>query len=395
MTRQGLLHRLRSILCILPIMMLLAPASGSAREAERTAQIPSADEAPIAFLFDMTSEQVLFERESDRRFLPASITKVMTTFLAFEWMEEGRIAPQQLFTIRPEVWRAWNNVGSTMFLPHDARVTVDDLLHGVTTVSANDGAAALADGAAGSVEAWVDAMNEKAADVGMVDSRFGTPNGWMDEGRTFTTARDLATLATHMVRRHPGKYRHYIGNSEFTFNDITQPNHDPISGVVPGADGIKTGFTNQAGFGFLGSAERKGRRLVVVVAGSEDVRARNVAARDLLEWGFGSFDQHRLFAPDVPVAQAAVQEGASRSVDLVAPRGIFIDMPVGPRRDISMQVTYDGPLPAPIAKGEHVANLTLAVEGMADVTVPLLASEAVPEAGVFDRVLNGLLGWFN
>ena len=371
---------------------MAAPAAGQ----DTGTPLPPADDvAPIAFLFDVTSGQVLFEREAERRFMPASITKVMTTFLAFEWMEEGRISPQQSFSIRPEVWKKWNNVGSTMFLPHDARVSVDDLVHGVTTVSANDGAAALADGAAGSVEEWVAAMNAKAEEIGMRDSRFGTPNGWMDEGRTFTTARDLTTLATQMLRRHPTKYRHFVGHREFTYNEITQPNHDPISGVVPGADGIKTGFTNQAGFGFLGAAQRNGRRLVMVVAASPRARDRNRAARDLIEWGFSAFDQQRLFPPDFPVAFADVQGGASRSIGLVSPRGVYADFPQGQSQDVKLTVKYEGPLRAPIRKGEQVAELTVSVAGMPDYTIPLVAREAVAEAGFADRILNGFMGWIS
>ena len=356
--------------------------------------VPSAEQAPIAYLYDVTSGQVLFAREADRRFLPASITKVMTTFLAFEWLEEGRIATQQVFSVKPDIWRRWSNVGSTMFLPHDAQVTVDDLLHGVTTVSANDGAAALADGAAGSLDAWVQAMNQKAEAIGMVDSHFGTPNGWMDDGQTFTTARDLAVLGTQMVRRHPSKYRHFVGQPSFTYNDITQPNHDPISGVVPGADGIKTGFTNQAGFGFLGSASRNGRRLVMVVAGSDWARDRNAAARDLIEWGFSSFNQKRLFAPNAVVAHAAVQDGVSRTVSLVPKHGVYVSYPAGATPDVTMQVSYAGPLQAPLRKDAEVAQLTIFAQGLPSYSVPLVAGDDVIKAGELRRIWNGMLGVF-
>ena len=369
--------------------------SGPVAAQDDAPQIPSREDAPIAYLYDVTSGQVLFEREADRRFLPASITKVMTTFLAFEWLEEGRIAPQQTFAMDPETWRAWSNVGSTMFLPHDAQVTVDDLLHGVTTVSANDGAAMLAKGAAGTVEEWVAAMNGKALAIGMSDSRFGTPNGWMDEGRTFTTARDLGILATQMVRRHPSKYRHFVGQRSFTYNDITQTNHDPISGVVPGADGIKTGFTNQAGFGFLGSASRNGRRLVMVVAGSERARTRNRAARDLIEWGFAAFEQKRLFAPEVPVAFAEVQGGASREVAMISPRGLNANFPADKARQVDLRVDYDGPLRAPVRKGDTIGTLRVEVDGLPAYTVPLVARDEVREAGGLRRALNGLLGWLS
>ena len=355
---------------------------------------PPASDAPIAYLFDVTSGQVLFEREADRRFMPASITKVMTTFLAFEWMEEGKIVPQQSFAPPQDLWRKWKNVGSTMFLAYDETVTVDELVHGVTTVSANDGAALLAYGSAGSVEDWVRAMNEKAREIGMRDSHFGTPNGWMDEGRTFTTARDLITLGSAMLRRHPAKYRHFVGKPAFTYNGITQPNHDPISGKVPGADGIKTGFTNQAGYGFLGSAERNGRRLVMVVAASPRARARDKASRELLEWGFQAFDQTRLFAPGMQVAQVKVQGGADPHVGVVAPEGVHLNFPAGKTRDYSVSLEYEGPLRAPIAEGEVVAHLHIVVDGMSDYRVPLTAEHDVDTANTFERALNGLRSWF-
>ncbi|QZD96456.1 D-alanyl-D-alanine carboxypeptidase family protein [Qipengyuania gelatinilytica] len=354
---------------------------------------PGADAAPIAYLYDVTSGQVLFEREAGRRFMPASITKVMTSFLAFEWLEEGRIAPQQSFTPPDDLWRKWKNVGSTMFLAANEPVTVDELIHGVTTVSANDGAALLAHGSAGSVEEWVAAMNAKAAEIGMRDSHFGTPNGWMDEGRTFVTARDLGTLATAMLRRHPAKYRHFVGKPSFSYNGISQPNHDPISGVVRGADGIKTGFTNQAGYGFLGSAYRDGRRLVLVVAGSPRSRVRDQAARDLLEWGFAEFDQTALFGAGAQVAKARVQGGSQGSVGLVAPDGVFIDLPKGDPRKVEVRLQYEGPLRAPITKGELVARFLVSIEGMPDYEVPLVAEEDVDTANAFERAINGLRSW--
>ena len=206
------LRKTTTSIALLAGMLIAAPLG--ARSAPEIA-VPSVEDAPIAYLIDARSRQVLFSREADRRFMPASITKVMTTFLAFEWMEEGRLFPQQVYSVRPETFRAWNRVGSTMFLPADARVTVDDLIHGVTTVSANDGAVVLAEGAAGSVTDWVAAMNAKALEIGMHDSHFGTPNGWMDEGATWTTAHNLTLLGEAMIRRHPTKYRHFVGATVF------------------------------------------------------------------------------------------------------------------------------------------------------------------------------------
>ena len=258
--------------------------------------------------------------------MPASITKVMTTMVAFEWMERGKLFPQQVMTVRPDTFSAWNRKGSTMYLPHDARITVDELLHGITTVSANDASVVLAEGAAGSVARWAAAMNDTAARLGMADSHFNTPNGWMDDGQTFVTARDLVTLGSAMIRRHPSKYHHFVGKKGLEYNGIRQNNHDPICGVVPGADGIKTGFTNQAGYGFLGSAERNGRRLVMVVAASPRGRERNDAARALIEWGFSNFDSRRLFETNERIAPAEVQDGGVSEIGLVSRRPVRLPL---------------------------------------------------------------------
>lgn len=378
-------------LLLLPCMALAAPLGAQQAYLPR---VPSVEEAPIAYLLDASSGQVLFEREAERRFMPASITKVMTTFLAFEWMEEGRIFPQQVYGVRPETFRQWHRKGSTMFLAADARVTVDELVHGVTTVSANDGSVVLAEGAAGSVDDWVAAMNAKALQIGMTDSHFGTPNGWMDDGRTFVTARDLGLLGRAMVARHPSKYRHFVGARELEYDGIRQANHDPISGVIPGADGIKTGFTNQAGYGFLGSAERDGRRLIMVVAGSPRGSDRNAASRTFIEWGFQNFRGEMLFGKSERIGSARVQGGGVPAIGLVASGPVMVALSKGTqRRDIALSIRYEGPLQAPIAKGEEVAELIVEIDGMPDHRVPLLAKEDVLEATYVQRVFNAFRGW--
>lgn len=355
--------------------------------------VPSDSEAPIAMLVDISSGQVLHQREANRRFVPASMTKAMTTFLAFELMAEGTLQPAQIMTIRPDTWEEWNGRGSTMWLPADARVRVDELLRGITTVSANDASMVLAEGHSGSVEAWTDAMNAKALSIGMTNSRFGTPNGWPDEGKTFTTARDLVALADAMISRHPTKFANYVGQSEFTFNDITQSNRDPMIGRVRGADGIKTGYTNESGFGFLGTAKRNGRRLVMVIAGAESQRARARLSRSYIEWGFSAFDARRLYGEGDEVSVARVQGGSSRSVALVTDRPVFMSFPEGEDPAVRISVNYDGPLRAPIVAGSQVATLQIDVAGMEPASVPLIAKDDVAKAGIFGRLLNGFAGW--
>lgn len=357
--------------------------------------VPPERDIPIAILFDAGSGQILHQRNADRRFMPASITKVMSAYVAFELIDEGVIHPRQRFIMQPGTFAEWGGKGSTMFLGRNDRVSVDSLIRGITTVSANDGAIVLAEGAAGSVADWAELMNAKAHLLGMTNSHFTTPNGWMDEGQTFTSAHDLARLADAMIRQHPALYRTYIGNSQFRFGGITQHNRDPLLGRFQGADGIKTGFTNEAGFGYVGSAVRNGRRLIMVVAGADSARIRNRAALAYMEWGFSAFDTVPLFGTDEVIGTARVQSGHLRTVGLTADQAVHVAVPAGKHPNVKLRIHYDGPLRAPISKGEKVAELEIEVEGMGVSRLPLQASEDVRKANAIDRVFGGLVGWIS
>ncbi|MDC8753330.1 D-alanyl-D-alanine carboxypeptidase [Erythrobacter sp. sf7] len=366
-----------------------------AQPAERVIPaVPRADEAPVALLVDITTGQVLHARNAERRFMPASVTKVMTLYLAFELIEQGKLDPAQVFMMSPEVAREWRRKGSTMFLDRGERVTVHDLLLGIANVSANDGAAVLAEGQAGSVAAWTAAMSEAARGLGMSGSHFGTPNGFPDEGRTFTTANDLAKLARALVTRHPDKFGYYIGRAGFDYKGIAQVNHDPMIGRVDGADGIKTGFTNESGFSYLGTARRNGQRLVLVLAGVENGRLRGRLALAYMEWGFSAFDRRRLFAPDAVIGTAQVQNGDARRVALVGKGPVAINLPRGSKGRISANIRYDGPLRAPIMAGQQVATLEVTAPGVAPARIPLYAAEEVGVAGPIDRIVNAIAGLF-
>ncbi|WP_336978669.1 D-alanyl-D-alanine carboxypeptidase family protein [Altererythrobacter fulvus] len=356
---------------------------------------PSDTEAPIALLVDLTSGQVLHRREADRRFLPASVTKVMSAYLAFEMLADGRLKASQTFTVTPELAGKWSGTGSTLFLKPGDKVSVDTLIRGITTVSANDGAVLLAEGAAGSVENWVALMNRTAAELGMDDSHFGTPNGWPDEGATFVTAHDLALLAKAMITRHPQLYARYFGKSGFSYNGVAQSNHDPMVGIVRGADGIKTGYTREAGYNFLGSAAREGRRLVLVIAGTDSEEERARIARDYVEWGFSAFEPHEIFPEGAAIGTAMVQDGATDSVALRTAGPVIADLPPGARPKIELSLHYRGPLVAPIAAGRNVAELEVRIEGMEPYRVPLQAAAAVDKANPWQRVANAVLGWLS
>lgn len=383
----------RSIYSVLAAAALVWPAAAGSYD-DGPIALPDHSGVPIVYLEDLTSGQILVAKHEDRRFMPASITKVMTLFVAFEMIEAGELSTGQRFTISDAAFKEWNRKGSTMFIPASASVAVDNLLRGIAAVSANDGSIVLAEGAAGSVDAWVEQMNEKARELGMRNTHFGTPNGWMDEGRTFTTAEDLAKLGRAMVTRHPGLYAEYAGLPGYRFNGIAQDNHNPILGVVEGADGIKTGFTNQSGTGFLGSAERGGRRLMMVVAGAERQSRRDALSRELLEWGFAAHDTTALFEPGRTVARAMVQDGSHSEVALKAGGPVTATFPRSDRGEVTLTLRYDGPLRAPIKAGERVAELEIRAGDMPPSRVPLYAAHEVGQANAMQRFMNGLTGLF-
>ena len=353
---------------------------------------PVAPEIPVVLLVDLSSGQTLFARDADRRFVPASVTKVMTAYSAFKLIEAGELSPSMQVTVSKEIADLWSGEGSSMFLKAGDRVTVGELLLGVTTVSGNDAAVVLSLAAVGSEDKWLALMNANAAELGMRDTHFGTPNGWPDEGRTYTSARDLARLAEAMTTRFPGLYKRYFGHRGLSYHNVAQNNHDPITGVVDGADGIKTGFTRESGYNFLGSAERGGRRLVMVVAGAPSPSLRNSTARDLIRWGFDAFESRVILPGGVPVGSARVQNGADGSVRLETGGEVLASVSPGSSDAVKMTIRYRGPVEAPIHKGDEVAFLHVAVAGQAPHDVPLVAADSVPVANAFQRMINGIVG---
>ncbi|MBX9885507.1 MAG: D-alanyl-D-alanine carboxypeptidase [Novosphingobium sp.] len=347
--------------------------------------------APIALLIDVNGGRVLFERQSHRRFVPASLTKIMTSYVAFELIKAGKLRLDRRFTMSHEAFRQWHRVGSTMFLADGSDTSVAELLEGIVTVSANDGCVVLAEGVAGSVAGFTGMMNAEARKLGLKDTHYNTANGWMDEGETYVSAADLATLSTALITRHPDLYARFYGHERLAFRGIEQPNHNPLYGHVAGADGVKTGFTNEAGYGLVGSAMRSGRRLMMVVGGYDRPADRSRESRAFLEWGFAAFEAHPLFAKGALIGLAKVQGGEARRVGLIAPHPLALTLPRGAGARYGLSVRYKGPLRAPIAKGDEVASLIVRVPGEGETRLPLVASDAVPAAGAMARLRNGLL----
>jgi D-alanyl-D-alanine carboxypeptidase (penicillin-binding protein 5/6) len=355
--------------------------------------------AKVAYLIDQSSGAVLLSKNADQRMPPASMAKMMTTNVAFELIKKGDLKLDKKCNVRPETWQKWHGpaAGSTMFLSPNEQVSVDDLLKGIITLSGNDASVVLAECIAGTEEAFANVMNENGARLGLTNSHFGNSNGWPDEGRTYVTARDLAMLARAEIENYPDLYKRYYSLTEYTHGQtlgsgaaITQANRNPLLGRVPGADGLKTGHTDEAGYGFTGSAEQNGRRLIMVVAGLGSSNQRIEESVRLMQWGFNAWQAKPLFKKDTVVGKAEVQLGGSSEVNLVAPRDLSITIPAGVLSKVNgMKIRYEGPIKAPIAKGQHIADLVVTTSDGEQVTA-LVAGEAVGQAGFFTRAWIGL-----
>lgn len=365
---------------------------------------PFESQARVAYMVDLSSNAVLYARDANRRMPPASMAKMMTTHVAFGLIDRRELDPNKRCTVRPETWRRWHGpaAGSTMFLSPGEQVSVRDLLHGIVTLSGNDATVVLAECIAGTEAAFVALMNRESQRLGLANSHWGNPVGWPDNGVTYTTARDLATLAVSTLREHPRLYREYYGVREFTWGrtlgsnaPITQGNRNPLLGRVAGADGLKTGHTEEAGYGFTGSAEQNGRRLVMVVAGLGSFNQRIEESVRFMDWGFRAWQSRPLLRQGERVGEAEVQLGGEATVGLVSPRPLAVTHPAGLGRNIRARIVYDGPIKAPIALGQHVANLVVQIDDLPAQVTPLVAEAAVGEAGFFGRMwfgLKGLLG---
>ncbi|WP_022686382.1 D-alanyl-D-alanine carboxypeptidase family protein [Sphingomonas phyllosphaerae] len=386
------------------LTVLALPAAVVALAVPAVAAAPQFDTpAPVAFMEDVSTGAVLFARDADRRMPPASMAKMMTVYTAFQMIQRGDLKLNTEFEVRPETWAKWHGpqAGSTMFLSSGERVSVANLLYGIVTLSGNDACIVLAEGISGTEQAFVERMNEDAAKLGLKNSHFGTANGWPDGGVTYVTARDLATLAAATIQQHPKLYKQFYSRRDFTWGKtmgggqaITQANRDPLLGRVAGADGLKTGHTDEAGYGFTGSAEQNGRRLVMVLAGLSSFNQRAQESVRFMEWGFRAWQAKPVVKAGREVGTAAVQMGSASEVKLVAPKDLNITIPSGSRPQLAGRIVYDGPIKAPIKQGAHVADLVVSSPGLPEQRMPLVAGADVAEAGFFGRAWRGLTGLF-
>ena len=355
--------------------------------------------APVAYMKDLSSGAILYAKNPDLRMPPASMAKMMTVYVAFDLIRKGELKLDAMATVRPETWKQWHGpaAGSTMFLSPGEQVSVANLLFGIVTLSGNDACVVLAEHISGTEQAFVALMNRRAKEMGLTNSHFGTSNGWPDGGVTYVSARDLGTLAEKTIEEHPKLYKTFYSRPNFTWGKtmgsgqaITQANRDPLLGRVAGADGLKTGHTEEAGYGFTGSAEQGGRRLVMVLSGLTSFGQRVEQSVSFMNWGFRAWQAKPIASKGRKLQTAEVQLGNKREVGLVAPKDLTVTIPAGLGSDLKTKVVYQGPIKAPFKKGDHIADLVVTGPDMAPQKLPLVADADVGPAGFFDRMMAGL-----
>jgi serine-type D-Ala-D-Ala carboxypeptidase (penicillin-binding protein 5/6) len=344
--------------------------------------------AAHAMLIEAESGSVLFEKAADDLIPPASLSKLMTQEVVFNEIKQGRLNPTTEFIVSTNAWRRGGAPShtSSMFIPIHSKVSVDDLLHGAIIQSANDACIALAEGISGNESTFAELMTKRARELGLAKSTFGNSTGLPDP-RQLMTSRELAKLARHLIETYPEYYKYY-SEREFTWNKIRQFNRNPLLNLNIGADGLKTGFTKEAGYGLVGSAVQNGLRLIVVVNGLRSEKERADEAKKLLEWGFHSFQSGLLFAEGQEIAQAKLYGGVKGHVPLMAPKEVRLMVPRGSRDKIIARVVYSGPVRAPVEQGQKIGTLKVWRGGSVVLEVPLQAAESVGAGSMPQRALD-------
>lgn len=349
--------------------------------------------APFAILVDADSGSVLFEKNADDLMSPASMVKVMTAEIAFKAIKEGSLSPEDTMVISENAWRRGGapSGGSSMFAQLNSRVRVIDLLRGIIIQSGNDAAIALAEGMRGTDEVFAASMTARARELGMTRTTFRNSwGGFHPEQKT--TARDLATLAVHVVRTYPDLYKIY-GETEFTWNRIRQLNRNPLLTMNIGADGLKTGNIDDSGFGLIGSAVEGGTRLVVVVNGLKTGKDRAEESRKLLTWGLRAFDRRAVFDKGEVVGSAPVYGGAAGSVPLVSDAPVRVMVPRGSNERLNGRIVWQGPIVAPVREGDQIARLKVYRGKTLALDIPLRAAQDVGTGALHQRALDAGVEW--
>jgi D-alanyl-D-alanine carboxypeptidase (penicillin-binding protein 5/6) len=353
------------------------------------AQQPPALIAKAWLLVDLTSNQVLAGENPDERFEPASLTKLMTAYLTFAALRDRKIALEQQVHVPERVRRA---PGSRMFVDPKKPVSVDELIRGMVVQSGNDACIALAELIAGSEEAFAAMMNREAARLGMKNTKFRNASGLPDP-QHYSTARDLQLLAAALIRDFPQAYAQYYAQKEFRYNNITQPNRNRLLWLDPSVDGVKTGFTEAAGYCLIASSKRGARRLLSVLLGSTSESTRAQESLKLLNWGFQSFDAVKLYGAGQAVKELEVWKGERRQLKAGFQSDLVLTIPKGQAEKIKAELVAQSPLVAPVAAGQRIGTLRVSLDGKTLGEYPVHALEGLPEAGFLSRAWDTLRLW--
>ena len=341
--------------------------------------------AKQAHVTDFATGKVLFSKDADAPMKPASMAKIMTIFVAFQRIADGQLGMDDKFIVSE---KAWKKGGSRTFLEVGKTVSVRELLYGIIVQSGNDAAIVLAEGISGTENAFADEMNFWAKKIGMKNTNFQNSTGWPDPDQT-TTAADLNIMTSELIRRFPAnKYPNLypiFAEREYTYNKISQPNRNPLIYGSAGADGLKTGYTKESGYGLVGSAERDGQRVIMVLNGMTSMKQRSAEARRLMDLMFREFKIYRFFDKGQPVDQANVWLGNATKIDLVLDEPLHLLLSYQERRDLKLSVQWLDPVPAPILAGDQLGTLTVDINGDSRKLV-LRAGHDIPVLGMFDRV---------
>ncbi len=343
--------------------------------------------AKQAYILDLQTGAVLLDKDSATPTPPASLSKLMTIYMAFEQLKSGKLSLDDKYVVSRKAWRMG---GSKMFVEVKKQVRIEDLLRGIVVQSGNDACIVIAEGLSGSESAFADAMNRKAEEIGLTDSNLVNSTGWPHDAHLMSP-RDLAVLARRIIEEFP-EYYPYFAEKSFRYNKIKQGNRNPLLYGDTGADGLKTGHTRAAGYGLAASAIRNDRRVVMVLTGMPSARTRSFESRRLLNWAFQSFRNFTLFERGAVVDRADVWLGQEDAVPLVTERDIKVSLPRASRQGLKVKIVYEGPVPAPIEKGTEIAKLVIAAPDFDTLEVPLVAGADVAQVGVFGR-LGAAIGY--
>lgn len=374
MTSKLTLIRRASIVLGGLLMLLAAPAGAVETSAKQ------------AIVVDFGTGTVLFEKNADEPVHPASMSKLMTLYVLFDRLKQGNVSLDDEFPVSEKAWAL--NEGSTMFVGIGENLRVEDLIRGIIVQSGNDACLVVAEGIAGTEEAFAELMNETAAKIGLTNSHFVNSHGLEDPAHLMTV-RDLSVLAKHLIADFP-EYYHYFAEREFVHNNIKQGNRNPLLYRDMGVDGLKTGHLTVSGYGLTASAERNDRRVIVVTHGMNSMQERADQGAALIEWAFREFDNYTLAKAGQVLEDAPVWYGAEETVPLVVEQDLVATLPRAARKSLEVKVVFEGPVPAPVLKGQQIGKLVISAGEITPLEVPVYAGADVERLGMFGRVVAAL-----